>query len=401
MRRAPSAVLVAASCVVTAELARAEEPPGTSTAPVTSAAAASVSTESPAAAALRKADEATKKFDELVESLPFKLHGGALLWYYQPLRPPGGKNKLELYAGYFTFDYCFDDLLGFHFEPRFRDTKLRPYFQSNFWVQEIYAYVPTPVGVLKGGKEYQHLGYFWDDSFYGNAQYFDGMKLNPNYGFSFEGSTADWKFLEGAEESSLACAYFLQFFVTDGSTEGALDKRDVLSYGARKRDIFSARIEPSFAVTPDVKITLGGFGEYWRADFDTPSLSNNVVSFGGDARIDVGPFAAYGEYAQRKGMTAPDFPVAGALVSHKDYTLVGAKLDVWRLTFRLNVSHVRYEDDGIEETFVIPQVTIALHKHASLLFEYAYWWRHAPHSVGRSDYQRQDNSMNFVLTVSF
>jgi hypothetical protein len=404
-RDAALALAVAATAMLLPGPARGQEGPHPdATTPATSAPetvpapAAPVSTETKAEMAIRKADEAVKKFDELVDSLPFKLHGGAYLYYYQPFAQKGARNKFELYAAYFTLDYCFDDTVGFHFEPRFRDTKLRPYFNSNIWVQEVYAYANTPVGVIKGGKEYEHLGIFWDDSFYGNMQYFDGFKLNPNYGFSFEGSTADWKFAPGLKDSPFALDYSAQFFVNDGSTEGALDQHDVLSYNARKRDIVAVRIAPSFKPTDDVKITIGGFGEDFRADFGNPDQSNNVDTFGGDVRVDIGPWSGYGEYTKRNGMTAPDYPIKGADDHHKTYVLAGTKIEIWKFVFRLNVSHVRYEDVKIEETLFVPQVIVNLHKHVSLLVEYAYWWRHVP---GNDAHLLQDSSLNCVLTVSF
>jgi hypothetical protein len=369
-------------------------------APTAPAGTAPVSTETKLEKAARKADEAVKTFDDFIAGLPFKLGGGAYLWYYQPTQGRGAKNKFELYAGYITFDANWDETVGIHFEPRFRDTKLRPFFQSNFWVQEIYAYANTPIGTVKAGKEYQHLGFFWDDSFYGNMPYFDGMKLNPNYGFSLEGSTCDWKWLDGSKDSPVALEYDLAYFINDGSTEGALDQRDVLSYNARKRDIVSGRLAPSVKFG-DVKFTAGGFAEYWRADFPSAFEDNHVTSFGGDARLEIGPFAVYGEWAHRKGMTAPDFPDKGDLDKHKQYVTGGAKVDVWKFTFRLDASWVRYEDVGVEETLFVPQVTVQLHKHVTLLFEYAYWWRHQPHNQPHSDFVLQDNSLNFVLIVSF
>ena len=150
---------------------------------------------------------------EFLKHMPFDLHGGALLWSYTPFQE-GVKNKAELYDAYLTFDVPFNDF-GFHFEPRFRDSKLRPFFQSNVWVQEIYTSwkIPEiPIGTLKAGKEYSRFGRFWDGSFFGNIPYFDGMKLDPDIGLSLE-NTVDMG-------HGLDLTYSAQYFVNDGGTNG-------------------------------------------------------------------------------------------------------------------------------------------------------------------------------------
>src|SRR5579862_7422282 len=166
-----------------------------------------------------KAKSFEEKFEDIRKSLPFDFHGGAFLYYYQPF-VEGAKNDFQLYAAWLTLDAKADDF-GFHWEERFRDTPLRPFFQSNIWTQEIYGSWKTPeiaslgsLGTLKMGKEYTRYGHFWDGSFYGNVLYFDGFKLDPEYGFSLENSRS--------LGDLVTLDYDVQFFVEDGRTNGSL-----------------------------------------------------------------------------------------------------------------------------------------------------------------------------------
>ena len=141
------------------------------------------------------------------------------------------------------------DRYGMHIEFRARDRGLR-WMPVNSWLEEMYASVdlvkPTnPWGplVLKVGKSYQQFGKFWDNSFYGSIAFRDGLKLDPNWGFSFEG-TMLWT-------KQLGMRYFAQYFIIDGQTSTVNTNRDTISMvqsgtatttmGARRRDRFILR----------------------------------------------------------------------------------------------------------------------------------------------------------------
>ena len=65
---------------------------------------------------------------------------------------------------------------------------LRPFYvnDADFWLWEAYGFLDTPLGRLKMGQIYRQFGLFWDDSWWGNVQYMDGMKLRSDYGVSLE-----------------------------------------------------------------------------------------------------------------------------------------------------------------------------------------------------------------------
>src|SRR5205807_436179 len=110
--------------------------------------------------------------------------GGALLWYYQPVQVAAAKSNVDLFFANLLLDGKFG-AVGLHIEPRFRDSRLRSFFPGPVWAQEAYASVTLARGhVIKAGKAYSHFGLFWDNSFYGNVQVYDGLKLDPDYGLS-------------------------------------------------------------------------------------------------------------------------------------------------------------------------------------------------------------------------
>ncbi len=125
--------------------------------------------------------------------------------YYLPLEGDA-KHDLSLYFASLVFDAKYEPF-GLHVEPRFRDTKLRPYYGSNVWVQEAYGYVKSDPVTVKVGKVYTRFGKFWDNSFYGNLPYFDGLKLSPDLGVS----TA----LAALPKGPLRFNAYAQYFVND------------------------------------------------------------------------------------------------------------------------------------------------------------------------------------------
>jgi hypothetical protein len=334
------------------------------------------------------------------KKLSVELHGGAYLWYYQPLEGPA-KRDFSLYAAYLLFDARYDDF-GFLFQPRFRDTKLRPYYQSVFWVQEVYAYWKKDWATVKVGKVYTRLGKFWDNSFYGNVQYFDGLKLSPDYGISIEASPLP-------KSGPFRLGAYAQYFVNDGVTNGSLLNRDTVSVpGARKRDELVGRIEPGYYLKDDTSVVLGLSGQYFDADLPAPYGGHNVYRFAADLNVTIdGALSVYGEYTRQVGRSVTDYPIAGTAATpttpaalrmaskHNEYVLAGAEYTCGRVTGRFNFSYVNYRDLFIRETMYQPGVVVKIHENVSLITEYANWNRF------NSGLTKLDHSLNFVLHAKF
>ena len=63
----------------------------------------------------------------------------------------------------------------------------RSFFDEKVWFYELYAWLDRRrLGKFKAGKIWKRFGLDWDGTFWGNVQYYDGMKLDPDWGVSWE-----------------------------------------------------------------------------------------------------------------------------------------------------------------------------------------------------------------------
>lgn len=326
--------------------------------------------------------------EALKDALPFEVHGGVLLWYYEPFID-GAEDHTEIYYANLTLDAAYEDF-GFHFEPRFRDTKLRPFFESNVWVQEMYlSWQPCGEegGVLKTGKLYSQFGRFWDGSFYGNIPYFDGTKLDPDLGVSWED-----QFALGEAKVD----YSLQYFTQDGVTNGSLQGRDTLSIMARQRDILVGRVAPTLPLGTNSSLTLGVSAMSFEADLPGPVENSDVTRTGGEASLNVGALTVFGDFSHQNGNHVVDFPLPGSTSDDIDYLMTGVSYQIADWTLRYNYSSADYSDDDVMEDLHLPGVVYQINEHVSAWLEYVYWNRDDD-----GDDEIQDRSLNVILYGSF
>jgi hypothetical protein len=307
--------------------------------------------------------------------------GGAILWYFQPINT-GAENNVDLFFANLLLDGRFG-IVGLHIEPRFRDSRLRDFYPGPVWAQEAYLSVKVAPGtVIKAGKEYSHFGLFWDNSFYGNVQVYDGLKLDPDYGLSLETS------LRPNGRSGLRA--YAQYFVVDGHTNVSLDGRDTISIpGASRRNQAILRAEPFFKPNDATTITGGVSGEFLQADLPTVG-TKDVYRAGADASVSIRNWALWADYIYQNGQTVTDFPiapapatattaaVAGQASAHNHYVLAGTQLTWKRITARYNVSTGRYQDLAVSEWMHVPAVAVAVGDNLTVLGEYVNWKRYAP-----------------------
>lgn len=338
--------------------------------------------------------------------VPTWLHGvtfgaGAILWYYQPIVPriAGTENNVSVFWAHLLVDGDWD-LFGFHLEPRFRDTPLRTvsttvagtpivtYEQDNHaYLQEAYASAKLrPIGaVLKIGKEYSHLGYFWDNSFYGNVQVYDGLKLDPDYGASLEGDV-------GKSEDAFSLGWWGQYFVIDGGTNVSLPGRDTISVpGGSRRNQTIARVEPRFKVGA-ATVALGLSGEYLQADLPTIG-DQNVWRGAVDATVKVGKLQVLGEAQHQDGRTVTDFPFPSSATGpgssrNIDYGQIGAEYTVGPVTARYQLSVGIYNDAPVptggtatvREWMHVPALGVVVSPNIAVLGELVFWQHDTPTS---------------------
>jgi len=261
-----------------------------------------------------------------------KVGGGVILAYFHPfgiekdsklLGVPVRKPYMEVFRAALFLDSKVDRF-GVHLEFRARDKRLRGYNEGTAWMEEAYGTVDlirpetdNPL-ILKVGKAYRQFSRFWDDSFYGNIQLRDGLKLDANYGLSFEGEVGKTKLL--------SAKYFAQYFVIDGGTNTSLDGRDTFSNPApdsgfpnggnppiaraRRRNEFNVRVEPSLNIdrAKGIFLKVGGSFSNFTADFGPTLDQEDVKRFGGDITANFLWFGAWAEYALQKGKSVTEFP---------------------------------------------------------------------------------------------
>jgi hypothetical protein len=309
------------------------------------------------------------------------LGAGVLLWYYQPIRVPAAENNLSVFWARLLVDGKWG-IFGLHLEPRFRDTKLRPFFDGPVWLQEAYASADLGPAQLRIGKTYSQLGLFWYTSFYGNVQVYDGLKLDPDYGATLQGDV-------GKPADPVSLGWWAQYFLVDGSTNVSLQNRDTISYaGARRRNQGIARVEPRFALGP-ATLALGGSAEYLQADL--PAIGpQDVWRVAGDATLSLSGFTLRGEYLHQRGRTVTDFPyagtpkaattpaVAGRSSATNDYVLAGAEITIGQVTALYTLSLGSYNDVAVQEWMHVPALSVAVAPNISLLGELVFWSRSTP-----------------------
>ncbi|MET0389984.1 MAG: hypothetical protein ABW321_28685, partial [Polyangiales bacterium] len=323
--------------------ATADTPPTPSEAPATEAHAPTAAEAPPA-----PADAAPAPLDW---TRYVKIGGGGILWYNQPLYE-GGKNRIDFFHIRLEADFTAGDF-AFHIEPRFRDSKLRTFYDGPVWIQEGYgSYAPNEHIKIKVGKAYSRLGLFWDNSFYGNVQVYDGLKLAADYGISAEGTFGDRAGLN----------VWAQYFLIDGQTNVSLPGRDTFSIpGARRRNEGVLNLEPFFRFGDAGLLKVGVSGQVLRADI--PNAADTVLRAALHAKLTWAGLGVWGEYLHQAGKHVSEYPIAGVPATDdtdarpgresgkNDYLLFGAEYTWKWLTLRYNTSAGFYHDVDVREWF--------------------------------------------------
>lgn len=322
----------------------------------------------------------------------FELSGGIYLFDYIP-ELDGAKEKFEIYAFVLNLDAArADGRYGLHVQTRARDTKLRPFFTSTVWFQEAYAWGKTPVGEVHVGKVYRKVGIFWDDSFFGNVQYFNGLKLNPDFGAELVGSKS--------ASDRFSFDYSLQYFVVDDRVNGSLDGREVASDpNADQRNTVTARLVPTWKLGGGKgSVALGLSGLYGRIDrLEGPDfpLSQGAA----DLTLAWGPSISYVEVLEQRGeRDDAAHPLSRLGYDDSTYLLAGTRWQLGhRVNARVNYSRVRYKGARATETELLPGLVFTLDPSASVIVEYDHWKTDPDH--GEASFI--DKSWSLVLHYSF
>jgi len=340
------------------------------------------------------AEEAT--LPVLAPNGSFKLSGGIYLFDYLP-QLEGAKSKFEIYAFLLNFDAATkDERYGLHVQTRARDSKLRSFFVSDVWFQDAYAWAKTPVGELHAGKFYRKVGILWDDSFFGNVQYFNGLKLNPDYGAELVGNHP--------LSPGFGVDYSLQYLANNDHVAGSLPGRDVESDpDATLADTGTARIAPTWTFGPGRSVSVGLSGLSGRIDRGgaSPAVGKSfrLGQVAGDATLTWGPAVSYVEVLRQTGERNDAFhPFSRPGYDDATYYLAGTRWQVHpRLNLRVNWSRADYKGSGAQETEIVPGLVFGIADNFKLIAEYD-WWKTQPR---RGPDELIDKSINLVLNYNF
>lgn len=297
-----------------------------------------------------------------------------ILYYYQPLKGSFGgvdaKNNFEVFEAKLRVDAEFGRY-GVHILPIIRDTKERGFFPGEAWIQETYAYAKFEPVTIKVGKVFAQFGRFWDNSFYGNAQEYDGLKLDPNHGISIEGDVG--------KGQRMGLQFFAQYFIIDGVTNYSLPGRDTIGVkdadgnAGRRRNYLVGRVEPFMKVGELTTLKLGLSGGYFQADipgFDKQPVGRLAV----DGTVMVENFTAWAEYTHQFGNSLETSPFAGTDMNtpyqKADWAMIGGEYTYGRFTVRYNFNMGSYLGINYKETRHVPGIAVALDEHLFVLLEY-------------------------------
>jgi len=282
--------------------------------------------------------------------------------------------------------------VGAHIDARFRDgdERFRTFFDSRAWLWESYLWAKFCDGTtVKGGKIWRRFGLDWDGSWYGNVAYFDGWKLDPDWGASVEKTC---NFGHGITADN-----FLQVFVAQDRVNGSEAGADAESNPhGHERTSFIARTVPTIKLDDGSTLALGLSAQTGR--IDNSNSSDHTASAGAvDLTWTKGPYKVFGEYLASNGVRNPANYVTGGPSSHSTDIEVGAAY-TWRfITFRGSVSHGDYDNPGGSQIFYLGGVTVAVTKNVDFYVEYVRWDTKATHGP-RSVYE---DGINFVINWRF
>jgi hypothetical protein len=325
-------------------------------------------------------------------SMTASLSGGIYLFQYLPTDNID-QSKFEVYALVVSVDAATSDrMFGLHVETRIRDTKLRDFFFSNIWFQEAYAFVRLPLGEIRAGKIYRKVGIFWDDSFFGNVHYFNGLKLNPDFGVELTGSPVSLR-------DNITMGYSLQYLTNNDHVDGSLPGRDVESDpDARQRHTVTARLEPSIPLSGNVSLSIGVSVLHATIRRTAgPNFSLNQLA--GDVALTAGPGSAVIEILRQNGeLNDANHPYGRLGYDNATYLLGGLHWNVCQnVKARINYSSARYDGSHATEYELLPGVVFQATGNIGLILEYDYW-QIKPDSGPRSVI---DRSANIVIHCTF
>jgi hypothetical protein len=339
-------------------------------------------------------DDCVDSFEQGKDASCFKLGASAYHWFnYQNKAPNdftyGYPTAKGTYFYQFTADFecctC-STKYGGHAALRARDqSTFRSFFEEKVWFYELYAWLDAGWGKIKAGKVWKRFGLDWDGTFWGNVAYYDGMKLDPDFGASWE------RTYEMNQRLSLDA--YLQYFVEEDTVNGSIAGADPESTKAlREKNTFVARIMPTLKLDNHQTFAVGVSGLTGTVEAAAGG-DTTLTQWAVDATYTWCGLKVFGEYAYSDGIQNPAHYVTGGPSKiYKDY-LFGAEYKLGAFTPRVVYSHGDYENPGGSQDLLVAGASVELTKYLTFMFEYVKW-DVKPAAGGTVPFE---DSLNFIL----
>lgn len=334
-------------------------------------------------------------------SVPVKV--GAWHWYHESLVSSNDGYGIRGLRGTYWWEVIVDpkyDLgegraIGAHVNYRLRDGDFfRSFFDSKFWSYELYGYYETPqLGKLKAGQVWKRFGLDWDGVFFGNVAYFDGFKLDPDYGVSWEKTTTI--------NDKLKLDSFAQFFFHEDGVNGSFGGADAESVvGVNEENTGVVRLVPTWTLGEGETLALGVSGLLGQINSRRRALiaDQTVGAWAVDATYTRGKWKVFGEVLQSYGKINPARFTSGGPSNRLTDFLVGAHYTVGPVTYRTSYSLGLDDNPSSEHNMLLAGATIKLTKNVDLYIEYI---NEFVDGNAASDHIQFFNSLDFIIYWSY
>jgi hypothetical protein len=325
-------------------------------------------------------DTAFKDWDTWKTSHDIPLTIGAFHWFHVNNNGPNASGYgIPGIRGTYFYYVQFDPAqstgdgaisnVGLHADFRVRDDpeKLRPFYDNTYWFYELYGWIDTEIGRFKVGQIWKRFGLDWDGTWWGSVQYFDGFKLNPDYGLSWERQTP--------LSEHLRLDSFVQYFVAQDGINGSLPGADPESVrGARARNMGVVRVVPTWTLSESSSLAVGLSGFARQIHRITPNGGDDTQrAVAADATYTYHQFSVFTELLRSYGVVNPTRYVSGGPSDRISDVLTGVSYRSGPVTFRFNWSAGFDEHPSGHQYLWVPGMTVALTKNLDLYAEYVHW----------------------------
>lgn len=267
---------------------------------------------------------------------------------------------------------------GVYLDLRFRDggDPFRPFYSSSAaWFDTAYAWALTDHGLFKAGSVWKRFGLDWDGTWWGPVQYFDGYKLDTDWGVSWE------------DTPEMECGFkidkYLQFFIHENNVNGSLVGADPESViGSSEKNTFVVRLVPTWELCPHRTLALGvsalvgqienePFVRLTNGFFAYPTNDDEVhAAWALDLTFATKDLKVYGEILQSYGTRSPARYTSGGASNRQTAALAGLQYTCGPLTSRFNYSVALDDNPAATQHLFVPSVTLALTSNVDLQVEY-------------------------------